>query len=97
MVSYSADVLKDLAGQLYQQARSIEISHTVLGGLLGLGGSAFMSTNLQSDSVLLYVLGVLGGSGLGLAVARPKAFMLRVQAQTTLCQVKIEENTAREG
>lgn len=50
-----------------------------------------------SDQV--YILFLLGGPVLcgiaGYILGNEKAFMLKFQAQTALCQTKIEENTSR--
>lgn len=95
-IEYNPDLLHKLAGQLYRQALSVEVTQTLLGFLLGAGVAFSVLASMMRDVGLVEVMvGGLVGALLGLSLARPKAFALRVQAQSLLCQVQIEKNTAR--
>lgn len=96
MVEYNADVLEQLADGLYSQAASIErFAALAAAGALGVSG-LLGGMMMDLDGVLIGGLAMVStfvGGLMGLAWARPRAFALRVQAQTALCQVKIERNT----
>lgn len=98
MARYDARVIDKMADTLYSQARSLELLYALSGGLLGCaGGCGLMAlTDVREATMPAIALGVVGAA-LGWAVARPKAFLLRLHAQTALCQVQIEANTRRDG
>jgi uncharacterized membrane protein YfcA len=87
VAEYDAKVIYDFAGRLYSKAGTIMAIYAMAGALLGFflgyaargGGSA--------------VLGAVVLGGIGFYLGNEKAFQLKLQAQTALCQVKIEENT----
>lgn len=91
---YDPNVLQQLAERLESQARSV-IALNVLGGFvvgLGLAGTLmYAKPDFQIPAALLVVLCLI----VGLSRGRAKAFMFRVEAQKTLCQMKIEENTRK--
>ena len=89
MTTYDPQILYEFANRLYARANQVIATYTVLGALVG-GGAGF-SVNQQFD---VYTL--LGAALVGLVaylLGVEKAFQLKLQAQTALCQVKIEENT----
>lgn len=97
MIEYESKLIHEFAERLYKRAKDTEITYTVGGLVLGLlvGGFGdylrFGSTVIKVD--YLAVAGVVAGAVLGYLAGVAKAFELRLQAQTALCQVKIEENT----
>ena len=95
MVQYDPAIIQELAEGLYARAASIERICMLIGGVVGTfsGGSAGLVTGAAGLAVVMTIAGLLVGVFLGLAVGRSRAFQLRVQAQTALCQKKIEENT----
>lgn len=90
MTTYDPSVIQEFADKLYARANSIVASYTVLGALLG-GAGGFAAT----QEVALSVAGVCFGGLLGFMAGREKAAALKLQAQTALCQIQIEENTRR--
>ena len=56
-------------------------------GSIGLAAGYFAFKGLGAT------LGVLIGAGLGFYLGQQKAFILKLQAQTALCQAQIERNT----
>lgn len=67
------------------------VTFAILGAIAGaVGGAAW------GGGERLF-LTVIGGIVLGALVGNSRAFALRLQAQTALCQVQIEENTRRPG
>ena len=98
---YDPTIIATFADYLYAQAHRIVISYTllfllvsvVLGGALGgaLGGHADGPTFALVGAVLVGA----AGSWVGYSLGRERAFALKLQAQTALCQMQIEENTRR--
>ncbi len=91
-VEYDPKIIRQFATRLYAQARAQFAIWTVLGVLAGLiAGGAW----LQADSERFYagVLLFLLLGGVGWAIGSARAFSLKLQAQSALCQVQIEENT----
>jgi len=87
-VEYDPEVIHELAARLYAQAHAIQVLYSLAGALVG-GGVAGIATGEYPWAIA----GGLAGALLGFAVAGSRAFALRVQAQTVLCQAEIEENT----
>ena len=87
MTEYDAAVIKKFADALYRQAAGIVITYTVMGVIIGWLGGSWMGGGSGS----------LGGAiifgAIGYMLGTQKAFVLKLQAQVALCQVKIEENT----
>jgi hypothetical protein len=100
-VQYDARVIGEFAARLYARARSIVISYTVLGVLLGLvagalaGARALVAAggDVGGDNMVGIVIGAVIGGMVGFSIGTEKAFLLRLQAQTALCQAQIEANT----
>lgn len=92
MVPYDAEIIEQMASDLYSQARSIEFTWTVLGAL---GGAALGFTFGTSFDwpVPWLVVGMVVGGLVGLSAGRSRSFRLKLEAQTALCQVQIERNT----
>lgn len=88
--AYDPKIIQEAADRLYDQARSVIVSSVLVGALIGAGGGYAV--------IHEFVAAALGAVGLGLVgflIGRGQAFSLRLQAQTALCQVRIEENTRR--
>jgi hypothetical protein len=99
MVKYDAGILQAFADSLYAKARNIVITYAVMGLLVGgaLGLVLRSTVHLTRDlavfgSVLSWGPALLGCAW-GIAHGRMKAFMLKLEAQRTLCQVQLETNT----
>jgi sulfite exporter TauE/SafE len=95
MVAYDSKVFYDFADRLYKRASRIVLSYAVVGAVLGFvigGGGAAAADARDSAIVVGIIVAVLFGAA-GFSMGQEKAFTLRLQAQTALCQAKIEENT----
>ena|SRR5437773_2773883 len=98
MVQYDASVLYRFADQLYRQAAQAIVTAVVLGVIIGggIGYGGGYAVNRPAAQTFMIVLGLLGAV-IGYSLGAQRAFALRLQAQTALCQAKIEENTRRHG
>jgi hypothetical protein len=84
---YDSNIIKQFAENLYTQATVTIVLFTAAGFFIPLLFGFFM------DSVGVgFIAGILLGVG-GYFYGQSRAFQLKLQAQTALCQVKIEENT----
>jgi len=94
MVAYDPDIIQQMADGLYKQAKGIETRYALLGVIIGgVGGFAGAATVGFDVPLILAVGGAVVGGLMGYSIAKPKAFLLRLQAQQALCQVRIEANT----
>lgn len=101
MVQYDSRIIEKFAEKLYAQANRIVALYVVLFAIGGaLVGAALANDSVsvraardRSISVWPIILGGLMLGALGYVVGQARAFQLRLQAQTALCQVKIEQNT----
>jgi hypothetical protein len=106
-ILYDAKVLRDNAEKLYKSADDLVASARLLaifkwGGAVGVGEylfamqhSEWTRQNVVSLTFGLFCVGGFIGSVFASMAAEALAQQLRVQAQTALCQVQIEENTQR--
>lgn len=94
-IRYDPGVIVDFAERLYAQARNIEAIYAVIGAVVGgAGGIAFgLAIGGWAVALLLASLGVVSVAFFGLVIGRARAFSLRLQAQSALCQVQLEANT----
>ena len=95
MVAYDSNVIQEMADKLYSQARMVEFVWAVMGIFIG-GGMAGGALFAVSEGLGLmgFLGGALFGAILGFIIGRSRAFALRLAAQTALCQMRIEQNTA---
>jgi len=101
MRQYDPNVLNDYAEQLYSLAFWVVVRYTTLGILLGVF-IGYLPTIVwyvlnRNDRPLTSVLplvfcAVLGALIFG-AIGSGKAFRYKLEAQTVLCQMQIENNT----
>lgn len=98
---YDPAILQTMADRLYASAKFIVIKYALLGGFLGASTGFAAGIFIDSqDPGKGFIMGVfLGFLGLlfGAFFAQERAFMLRLQAQNILVQVKIEANTRPSG
>jgi hypothetical protein len=94
MIRYDPSVIQEFAEKLYRKANSIIVVATLLGIFIGAGLGA-LGIGLRTNSTVNLILVIAGGL-IGFTVGRERAFTLKLNAQTSLCQVQIEQNT-REG
>lgn len=93
MANYDAKILYEFADRLYRRANEIVALCVMIAGLV-FGGIAYSIFNEDSTYALL---GAALGGLLGYFYGQERAFLLKLQAQTALCQVQIEENTRNNG
>jgi hypothetical protein len=95
-IEYDAAIIHQFAGHLYAQARAIIVRYTILGVMTGALAAGIGGAALARDEAAGAAGGLLGaliGGALGLSAGRDRAFALKLQAQTALCQLQIEANT----
>ncbi len=89
-IEYDEAVIEKFAHQLYARATSAVVGYTLLGVLVSLVGATFLPEGIEG----ILRLAVLFIAPLaGFAIGQSKAFLLKMQAQTALCQVQVEKNT----
>jgi hypothetical protein len=103
--NYDPAVIQRFADRLYARARTIVIVYAVIGLIMGgLVGAIAVKTVLAQRSARttaeareggLTFAFAAGGLIAGVFLGRERAFSLRLQAQTALCQKQIEQNTRR--
>ena len=97
MTQYDPNIIRKFASRLYSRANSIIFLYTLGGLILGwVGGQLAMNTFHQYSDIPLQWIGAGIAAIIGFAVGTERAFSLKLQAQTALCQVQIEENTRRQ-
>jgi hypothetical protein len=92
MIAYDEDIIQASADGLYRYAASVVLTSTIIGVILGLIVGAFAASATPLGGFAFLGGGLIGGY-IGWSRAQSAAFLLRLQAQTALCQVQIEKNT----
>lgn len=97
-MKFDPSVIESFARDLYRRASKIVIQYGLLFALLSLPCSAliyyFVAASVAHEfGTYIYVATGVLFMLVGIAVGSEKAFSLRLQAQTALCQVQIERNT----
>ena len=96
MTEYDSTIIEQAADNLYETARSMEVSWAMAGMFIGAALVALLVSFYDSGAMLVGVgFGAILGAAIGYAQGRTRAMMLRLQAQTALCQMQIEQNTAK--
>lgn len=94
VTTYDPSIIQEFADRLYRRAGSIVFTWTLGLGLIGAVIGGAVGSALRSEGLLLwagvgaFVLGIIGYQ-----MGSERAFALRLQAQTALCQAQIEANT----
>jgi len=98
MAEYDPQIIQKFADRLYGRARTVIVMTTIL--LVLIGGSAGLVINIpfggDEPSIIGASVGAVLLGAVGFVLGREGAFRLKLQAQTALCQMKIEENTRRQ-
>lgn len=99
MAHYDPKIIQDHADQLYAHADKAPFLTAYAAGLvglvIGLGTGMGLEIGLLGGTIYGVILAALAG-GAGYAVGKSQAVRLRVSAQTTLCQVAIEQALRKE-
>lgn len=93
MVTYNPTILKKDADRLYFRANMMIVLATLIGGGLGAGAGYWLAGPAQLDPTMCAGFGGLPLGALGFMVGTEWAFLLKLKAQTALCQDEIEVNT----
>lgn len=91
MVEYDRNVIHEFAERLYLKANFIAWVYSIFGLLIGLIVGVIVSPHVH----LYWGFGSILGIVIGLNVGKDKSFQYKLQAQTALCQAKIEQNTSK--
>ena len=95
MAQYDPEILRAFANRLYARAALTTVTSTILGVLIGVAAAPFLLQSLPGSVALRcpeWVFAVLLGV-IGLGQGLERGFLLKLQAQTALCQLEIEKNT----
>jgi hypothetical protein len=99
MAEYDPQIIQKFADRLYRRARTVTVITTIL--FILIGGSAGLVANVpfggDEPSIIGASVGAVFLGAIGFVLGREGAFRLKLQAQTALCQIKIEENTRRQS
>lgn len=91
-IQYDPEVLQVFADRLYRRASTIVVACALCGGVL-CGGLAFLVGINTKPNREFWLPAVIIGALLGLAIGLRKSFDLKLEAQRTLCQMHIADNT----
>jgi uncharacterized membrane protein len=91
MPAYDSAELAKLADQMLARAKWTSLTFSALGVVLTLSANEVLSRAFGDYDIIAYIAAGLISGAFGDQVANS----LRLQAQTALCQSKIEENTRR--
>ena len=91
MVTYDSAIIMSFADALYKEAAVIVTKYTI-GGIVVGAGLGYMGGG--SNNFVIVGIGAAIVGAIGWSIGRSKAFSLKLQAQTALCQVRIEANTS---
>ena len=95
MNNYDPKVIQRFADKLYARASIAMVVSTVLGVIIGLMVGPFLFQSLPvrlAVALPIWISPIVFGL-LGFLQGLERAALLRIQAQTALCQLQIERNT----
>ena len=99
--AYDPKVIEQFAEKLYRKASSFVAGSVVIGASLGAAFGAVPLTSLgdawpipSSLGFATLLLGALVGAIIGYVIGDTRSFGYRLQAQSALCQLQSERNTA---
>jgi hypothetical protein len=98
---YDPTIIEAFAERLYDKAAAFVRGSVVVGAALGAAFGAVPLTSLgaswpvpSSFGFATMLIGAIAGAVLGFGLGDARAFSYKLQAQTALCQLQIERNTA---
>ena len=95
MSKYDPETIQRFADKLYARASATIGVSTFLGVVIGFVASPFVLQSLPTTlavAIPAWVSPIVFGL-LGMLQGLERAFLLKIQAQTALCQLQIERNT----
>jgi len=96
MVTYDPKVIYSFAARLYRIAAWMIWSATLVGILTGGVGGWILGIMLSRSAIIGALLVALICGLIGYALGSHRALRLKLEAQTALCQVKIEEHARKQ-
>ena len=98
---YNPEVIEEYAARLYRRASSMGAGAAVTGAVVGAFFGAIPLTSLGDTwpipsgfGIATLMIGTIVGGLIGFVVGDARAFGYRLQAQSALCQLQAERNTA---
>jgi len=98
---YDPSIIELAAARLYSKADAVVMGSIATGMVIGAAFGAIPLTSLGAAwpipsifGVATLIVGALLGAIIGYTVGDARAFGYRIQAQSALCQLQIERNTA---
>ena len=97
MAHYTPEIIRTFANRLYARAAITMATSTVLGVLIGMVTAPYILQSLPTSVALHcpeWVIAVIFGV-IGFGQGSERSSLLKLQAQTALCQLEIEKNTRK--
>jgi hypothetical protein len=91
MAQYDPKVIHRFADDLYSRAGTIVVIYTIIFAVVGIAAGAVAYAKMGA------MLGGLFAAAVGFYIGQQRTFVLKLQAQTALCQAQIEANTRTQG
>ncbi len=85
-VTYEPRIIRQHAQTLYRRAAEVRVKYAIL-------SACFFAVVAPYPSYVAVGIFAVSGAGIGWATGSERAFQLQLQAQTALCQLRIEQNT----
>jgi hypothetical protein len=102
MPHYEPEVIEQYAARLYRRAGTMGVGAAVTGAVVGAFFGAIPLTSLGNAwpipsefGIMTMIVGALAGALIGWVVGDARAFGYRLQAQSALCHLQSERNTAQ--
>lgn len=99
--NYDPQVIERFADRLYEKAKAFVVGSVIAGAALGAAFGAVPLTSLgetwpipSSFGIATMLVGAVAGAILGYRIGDARSFSYMLQAQSALCQLQIERNTA---
>jgi hypothetical protein len=98
---YTPEIIEEYAARLYRRASSMGVGAAVTGAVVGAFFGAIPLTSLgdawpipSAFGFATMFVGVVAGALIGWVIGDARGFGYRLQAQSALCQLQAERNTA---
>jgi hypothetical protein len=98
---YTPEIIEEYAARLYRRASSMGVGAAVTGAVVGAFFGAIPLTSLgdawpipSAFGFATMLVGVVAGALIGWVIGDARGFGYRLQAQSALCQLQAERNTA---
>ena len=99
--NYDPRVIEQFAEKLYRKASAFVAGSVVIGAALGAAFGSVPLTSLGSEwpvpsmfGFVTLLIGGIFGAAIGYVIGDTRSFGYRLQAQSALCQLQLERNTA---